>query len=278
MPTVKALLAEARDILEAADVEDSRLDARLLLQHATGLRHDEIIAEPALIVEPPTAQLFFDLVMRRAAHEPVSRILGSREFFGRVFKVTPAVLDPRSDTETVIEACLTLPRPKRILDLGTGSGILCVTLLAEFPDAAGVAVDVSDAALAVARANAKSMGVADRLELVHSSWFSAVEGKFDLIVSNPPYIPSRDISGLDVDVRHHDPHVALDGGSDGLGPYREISAKAAGHLNPQAHVMVEIGAGQAYDVTSIFGGHRFSPAGQWLDLGGHVRALAFNKP
>ena len=162
MPTVKALLAEARDILEAADIEDSRLDARLLLQHATGLRHDEIIADPGLLIELPKAHFFFDLVTRRAAHEPVSRILGSREFYGRVFKVTPAVLDPRSDTETMIEACLTLPRPKRILDLGTGSGILAVTLLAEFPDAAGVAVDVSDAALDVARANAKSVGVADR--------------------------------------------------------------------------------------------------------------------
>jgi release factor glutamine methyltransferase len=278
MPTVKALLAEAHKQLLREDVPDSKLDARLLLQHAMGLTHEQIISDPDLEIVNDHAEIFRRLINRRAAHEPVSRILGTREFYGRTFEVSPAVLDPRADTETLIAAALTLPRPKRILDLGTGSGILAITLLAEWPSAKAVAVDLSPDALAVATRNADLHDVGDRLQLVRSNWFENVAGHFDLIVSNPPYIPTRDISGLEPDVRTYDPHLALDGGVDGLNPYRKIAAHAASYLNPQAHVMVEIGAGQSSDIISIFRGEGFADAGQWIDLGGHTRVLAFNIP
>jgi release factor glutamine methyltransferase len=278
MPTVKTLLADAHKQLVREDVLDSKLDARLLLQHASGLTHEQIIADPDFEIASDHAEIFHKLINRRAAHEPVSRILGSREFYGRAFEVSPAVLDPRADTETLITAALSLPRPKRILDLGTGSGILPITLLAEWPEATAVAVDFSRDALAVAERNADRLGVKSRLQLVPSNWFDCVEGHFDLIVSNPPYIPSREIAGLEPDVREHDPHLALDGGDDGLEPYRLIAAGAARHLMPTTHVLVEIGAGQAGDVSAIFAGHGFAAAGQWKDLGGHVRVLAFNIP
>jgi release factor glutamine methyltransferase len=272
MPTLKQLLTDAR--LRLADTETPSLDARLLLQHATGLSHAELIANDDRHIDDAMVVAFCAMVARRAAFEPVSRILGAREFYGRSFKVTPDVLDPRADTETLVELCLTL-NPKRILDLGTGSGILAVTVLAEIESTTCVAVDVSPDALAVARHNAATLGVADRLVFVESNWFSKVEGQFDLIVSNPPYIPAYDVLGLDVEVRDHDPHLALAGGPDGLDCYRAIAAGAALHLAPQGSVVVEIGAGQAADVARIFAAHQFHLLEQKQDLGGHVRALRF---
>lgn len=276
MPTVKTLLSEARVIL--AETETPSLDARLLLQYAAGLDHAALVADPDFVVSEKTASDFQALVARRASYEPVSRILGTREFFGRSFKVTPDVLDPRADTETIVEVCLQLlPDGKslRILDLGTGSGILAVTLLAERPHATGIAVDVSPAALAVASENA--VAVSARLQLIESNWFSKVEGRFDLIVSNPPYIPAADVFRLDVEVRDHDPHVALAGGVDGLDCYRAIAAGSGHHLFEKGHVVVEIGAGQDADVTALFAAQAFQLVAKKQDLGGHVRALAFTK-
>jgi release factor glutamine methyltransferase len=275
MPTVKALLEEAAELLQS---DSAKLDARLLLQFVTGLTHADIIVDPDRQIADDVADKFRVLTNRRDDGEPVSRIFGQREFHGRPFHVTSAVLDPRADTETLIEAALALPKPKRILDLGTGSGILAITLLAECPEATGVAVDLSFDALAVAEGNAIANGVVRRLQFVHGNWFARVDGTFDLIVSNPPYIPHQDIEGLQREVRDHDPHLALDGGEDGLDPYRVIAATAEKHLNPEAHVLVEIGAGQAGDITKIFAAQGFAGAGQWRDLGGHVRVLAFNMP
>jgi release factor glutamine methyltransferase len=276
MPTVKALLAQAR--VQLAETETPSLDARMLLQHATGLDHAALVADPDLVVSEDLANQFQALVARRAAYEPVSRILGTREFFGRRFKVTPDVLDPRADTETIIEMCLPLlPQDKslHILDLGTGSGILAITLLSERPLATGVAVDLSPAALAVARENA--LAVADRLQLIESNWFSHVEGRFDLIVSNPPYIPAAEVLRLDTEVRDHDPHIALDGGGDGLDCYRAIASGSVYHLSESGHVVVEIGAGQEADVTDIFATQHYQCTAKKQDLGGHVRALSFQK-
>jgi release factor glutamine methyltransferase len=276
MPTVKALLAQARAKL--SETETPSLDARLLLQHVTGLDHAALVADPDFVVTDQLASRFEALIARRAAYEPISRILGTREFFGRSFKVTPDVLDPRADTETIVEVCLQfLPKdkPSRILDLGTGSGILAVTLLSERLLATGVAVDVSPAALAVARVNAAE--VADRLQLIESNWFSHLEGRFDLIVSNPPYIPAAEVLRLDVEVKDHDPHLALDGGDDGLDCYRAIASSAGNHLVENGRVVVEIGAGQQADVTGIFAVQQFQLIAQKQDLGGHVRALAFQK-
>lgn len=276
MPTVKVLLANARAKL--AETETPSLDARVLLQHVTGLGHAAVVADPDFVVSDEITSTFHAMVERRAAYEPVSRIVGTREFFGRSFKITPDVLDPRSDTETIVEVCLQLlpeNRASRILDLGTGTGILATTLLAERPLSTGVAVDVSLAALAVARENASA--VADRLQAIESNWFSHVEGLFDLIVSNPPYIPAADVLHLDIEVREHDPHLALDGGADGLNCYRAIASGSSNHLFQSGQVVVEIGAGQEHDVTGIFAAQQFKLIAQKQDLGGHVRALAFQK-
>lgn len=272
--TAGGLLAEGRRRLAASGVAAPALDARLLLQHAAGLSHEDIVAEPRR--ETAAGDEFRTLIARRQAHEPVSRILGEREFHGRLFHVTPAVLDPRPDTETLVEAVVArMGAGARVLDLGTGSGAIIVTILAERTDATGVATDLSAAALQVANANALRHGAGQRLRLVHCSWFEGVEGLFDVIVSNPPYIPLGDIAGLTPDVRDFDPWMALDGGPDGLMAYRRIAAGARPHLAEGGSVMVEIGAGQQRDVEAIFQAAGFALTAEAKDLAGHVRCLAF---
>lgn len=276
--SARRLIAEARRGFEAAGIDTAALDARLLLQHAAGLGHEEIAADPDREIGDGEAKRFREWVARRAAREPVSRILGEREFHGRCFEVTPAVLDPRPDTETLVGAALALrPAPKRLLDLGTGSGAIIVTLLAEWPDAGGVATDLSAAALAVAERNAHRHGVSGRVEFAHGNWFEAVTGRFGLIVSNPPYIPLGDIAGLAADVRGFDPPRALDGGPDGLEAYRRIAAGAGGHLAPHGTVLVEIGAGRAAAVEAVFQAAGLTCHSRATDLGGHVRCLGFRK-
>ena len=278
---LKPLLDWAVQELRRIDSELPQLDARLLLQHATGLSREDLIVEPERQVAPGIAENFRALIARRQAHEPVSRILGEREFYGRPFRLTPAVLDPRPDTETIVNLALPLMnRDCRILDLGTGSGAIIVTLLAERPDAAGVAVDLSPAALAVAAVNAETLGVARRINFIPGNWFepvsgSPLSGRFNLIVSNPPYIPAGDIAGLEPDVRNYDPHLALIGGSDGLDSYRSIAAGAGLYLAPGGTVLVELGAGQAEDVKAIFVKAGYHLVQQAIDLGGHIRGLAF---
>jgi release factor glutamine methyltransferase len=276
MPTAKELLAKAR--VRLSETETPSLDARLLLQHATGLSHSDLVANPSLVVDAEAISKYDAMVARRVLYEPTSRILGVREFYGRAFRVTPDVLDPRADTESVIETCLRiLPGDDaiRILDLGTGSGILALTILAELPNATGVATDVSVDALCVAQSNASALGVAARLTFVESSWFSHVQGAFDLVVSNPPYIPAGDIFGLDQEVQNYDPHLALVGGEDGLECYRMIAAGSKAHLTDGGAVVLEIGAGQAADVAQIFAKEGFNRFDQNMDLGGHLRCLAF---
>ena len=273
---VSQLLREARALLAAAGCEQPALDARLLLQEAAGLSHSGIAAEPERRIEAAAISTFEAFITRRQRHEPVSRILGQREFYGRPFRVTSDVLDPRPDTETLIEAALALAHPPAcILDLGTGSGAIIVTLLAELPGATGLATDLSAAALEVARGNAEALGVASRLAFAEGPWWAPVAGRFDLIVSNPPYIPAAEIAGLSPDVGDFDPHLALDGGADGLEPYRRIAAGATIHLNPGGRVLVEIGAGQAPDVEGLFQAHGFASDSAHSDLGGHVRCLVF---
>ena len=274
--TAQALLAAAVARLRAAGCETPELDSRLLFQAATGLSREDLILLPEIVIAAEQRARFESLLQRRERREPVSRILGEREFYGRRFLVTPDVLDPRPDTETLIDAALAImPEGARILDLGTGTGAIAVTLLAERPHASGMAVDVSEAALAVARQNAARLGVADRLTLVAGSWFSPVSSRFDIIASNPPYIPAHEFEGLSPDVRNFDPALALLGGDDGLDPYRLIAAGAPAHLNPGGHVLVEIGAGQAADIEQIFAGLGFCLRAAHADLGGHVRCLDF---
>lgn len=278
--TVAEALLRGRRRLVEADVDDAGLDARLLLEAATGLDHASLIGEGNRALGPAESAAYESLLARRSAHEPVSKILGRREFYGRTFVVTRDVLDPRPDTETLVSFALEHPLPAggRLLDLGSGSGAIICTLLAEWSEAEGTAVDLSPAALAVTAENAARLGVAGRLALKQGAWFEPVSGLFELIVSNPPYIPTGEISGLQPDVRNHDPHLALDGGQDGLDDYRAISSGAGSHLAPGGRVIVEIGAGQAPDVIQIFQTAGFQHRGGRLDLGGHLRTLLFTMP
>jgi release factor glutamine methyltransferase len=282
MPPERAahLLREGRRLLEQAHIGSAALDARLLLQEASSLSHEDLIGDPERLLEERAAAGYRAMIARRITREPVSRILGRREFYGRVFTVTSAVLDPRSDTETLVEAALSIlpvDQPREILDLGTGSGAIIVTLLAERPKAQGVASDLSPAALEVARSNAIHHGVEQRLRFVEASWFQGVPGSFDLIVSNPPYIPHGAIGELEPEVREFDPKGALDGGPDGCEAYRRIAVGVTSHLAPNGRILVEIGGGQVDAVAAIFYDHGFAAGGQWNDLGGRIRCLGFGR-
>lgn len=278
--SASALLRSARQALEQQGHATPALDARLLLQAAAGLTREAMIADPDRPVAADAAARFHAFIDRRLKGEPVSRILGVREFYGRVFAVTPATLDPRPDTETLIEAALTFmpaDRPCRLIDLGCGTGAIALTLLAERPLAEAVLTDISPQALAVARANAERLGVAARASFIKASWFAGIEGRFDLILSNPPYIPTAILPTLQPDVRDFDPRAALDGGPDGLGPYREIAAGTPFFLAQPGRVIVEIGEGQALEIEDIFKAFGLIPESRWKDLAGHVRCLGFTQ-
>lgn len=259
-------------------LENPQRDARFLLQGLLGIDGAQLFSASARPLGE-AAGIVSAAANRRLAHEPVSRILGKREFYGREFIVTPDVLDPRPDTEAVVDLALDVVksglwgRPIRIADIGTGSGILIATLLAELPDATGVATDVSLAALDVARRNAERLGVADRVAFVATSGLSGCEGPFDVIVSNPPYIPAEDIAGLEREVKDFDPLLALDGGADGLDVYREIARNTLNLPRP-LRVVVEVGSTQADAVEGVFSAVGAQPLSRRLDLGGHTRAVA----
>jgi release factor glutamine methyltransferase len=282
--SVARTLADLGRRLAAAGIPSPALDARLLLMAATGLTHEALIGAPERLFAESAARRLDDLAGRRLAREPLSRILGEREFYGRPFNIGPASLDPRPDTETLVERALafarTRPAPVDILDLGTGSGAILVTLLAELPGARGTGIDVSEAALDVARANARRHGVGARAQFLAADWCDGVIGRFDLIISNPPYIPSGDIPRLEPEVRDHDPVLALDGGTDGLDAYRAIAARAGPLLAPGGLVALEIGVGQHDAVAELFAAHGWRPASAdaaSLDLSGRIRVLAFTR-
>ncbi len=245
----QALLA-ATKILNDAEVPDAARDARKLFAYASGVeawRLSLTLPEPV----PPDVQLRFDtLIRRRAAREPVSHLIGTREFYGRVFEVSSDVLDPRPETETLIETALRT-NFRHVLDLGTGSGCIVITLLAEMPDAMGVGGDLSAPALAVAARNAERHGVSDRVSFVQSDWMRAIPQPFDLIVSNPPYIAADEMDGLAPELRKWEPRMALTDGADGLSAYREIIAQAMPALIPGGTLMVEIGPTQGLAVSQL---------------------------
>jgi release factor glutamine methyltransferase len=280
--TAGAALVQMTRAFAEAGLDSAPRDARALLQGLLGIDGTALLTKPEQRLGN-VAERIDDAVRRRLAREPVSRILGVRAFYGREFIVTPDVLDPRPDTETVVELTLEIiksagldDKALRIADIGTGSGILIVTLLAELPRASGVATDVSAAALDVAKRNAERLGVASRATFVATRGLDGCGGPFDLIVSNPPYIPKAEIPGLEPEVRAYDPMLALDGGADGLNIYREIAKEAAdGEISKR--LIVEIGAGQAIDVEHIFGASKWRLAATKSDLGGHVRAVALER-
>ena len=271
--------ATAALALREQGIETPELDARLLLCHAAGLSHEAYVSAPDDALAPDAAMRFGGFIERRIAGEPVSRIVGRREFYGRLFRIDPNTLDPRPDTETLIEAALSLldrEAPLTLLDLGTGSGCILVTLLAELPKATGVGIDQSRSALDIARANAEALGMAERADFFVSNWLDAVGGKFDLVVANPPYLSAVDMSGLAPEVRDHDPSAALDGGQDGLSAYRHIVPKLRQALRPGGIALLEIGPSQAGAVSRLFAEADLAPEGGhwlWRDLAGRPRVV-----
>jgi release factor glutamine methyltransferase len=249
--TVAQALRDATALL-AAVADNPRLEARLLLAHALGLTQNDLIRDPNRPVDPT---VFDALLARRTAHEPLALIVGHREFWSMDFEVSRATLIPRSDSETLIEAALAAfsnhPAPSTILDLGTGTGCLLLALLTEFPSAFGIGLDLSPEAVALAKRNATRNGLSNRCAFVASDWTNSLHGKFDLIVSNPPYIPGPDIVTLMPEVARHEPKRALDGGLDGFDAYRAILPSLQHHLEPGGTAILELGAGQANYLTAI---------------------------
>jgi release factor glutamine methyltransferase len=279
--TRRAALKEAVLLMKAAGLDTPVLDARLIVQHALGISWDTLyLKDDQPLTDGERARLEGELA-RRAAHEPVSRIVGRRHFWTLDLAVSPDTLDPRADTETLIEAVLAaIPdrtRPLKILDLGTGTGAILLALLAEYPGAAGLGVDLSDGALAIARINADSHGLADRASFVRGNWAEGLSGPFDLIVSNPPYIVEADLAGLPPEVREHDPMLALDGGADGLDAYRALIPAIPVMLAPDGIAVLEIGAGQGDDVCRVAGDSGLAVVARRADLGGIERALSFKR-
>ncbi|BAM93038.1 methyltransferase HemK [Bradyrhizobium oligotrophicum S58] len=242
----------------AAGLDSPDLDGRLLVGHALQLDLTGLVTQGSRLLSPAEAQHLETLASRRLAGEPVARILGAREFWGLPLQLSADTLVPRPDTETVVELALEhlsaagdLKRRLRIADLGTGSGAILLALLSELPQAHGIGTDISIAALRTARDNARALGLGARAGFVACSYASALAAPFDLIVSNPPYIPSSEIGDLAIDVRDHDPLRALDGGRDGLDAYRALIPQAANLLQPGGAVIVEVGLGQSGDVVTL---------------------------
>lgn len=272
------IFEDAARALAAAGIESPRAEARLLLAHVLGLRRDQVVNAPPLRAEQAGA--YAALVARRASREPLAYITGHKEFWSLDFCVGPGVLVPRPDTETLIEEAIRLypgrDAPIRIADLGTGSGAILIAALKEFPNAAGIGFESSGQAFAYAVRNAQAL-MPGRAQIRHADWnAAAADGPFDLVFSNPPYIPVATIATLEADVRDHEPRAALDGGADGLAAYRALGGLLPGLLRSGGHGVLEIGMGQAGAMEPLFPGLtalRIAP-----DLAGTPRALILRKP
>jgi len=283
--TVADLHRETTRSLREAFAGDDRLetasrDARLIVAHALDLPPDRIVVAGDGPVEAAAVARVRELAVRRAAGAPVSRLLGRRAFYGRDFAITGATLDPRPDTECVVDAVLERidsgpgrAAPLRILDLGTGSGILIVTLLAELPSATGIGTDIAPAAVACAGVNADMHGVANRVRFVVGDWAEPIGERFGVVVSNPPYIVSETVAALAPEVREHDPQAALDGGADGLDAYRRILPEMIRLLAPNGFAVLEIGYDQAAAVSMLATQATLEPT-IGRDLAGRDRTIA----
>jgi release factor glutamine methyltransferase len=267
-----------RDLFRRAGIDTAELDARIFAEIAFGMDRLTLVNRERDATTQAQLKSLEKLAQRRLKGEPVSRIVGEKEFWGLSFKLNDATLVPRPETEMLVQRGLEVVGPldhPKILDLGTGTGCIPISLLTEFSDLSAVAVDLSKDALDMARFNARRHEVIDRFETRQGSWFDPIEAgeRFDLIVSNPPYIESAAIETLMVEVRDHDPRLALDGGPDGLRPYRAIARDAAAHLTPEGVVLLEIGTGQGADVTDIFAEAGFNSVAVEYDLNEHERMI-----
>jgi release factor glutamine methyltransferase len=256
MTTLVKAWTSARDRLTAAGVDSPVIDARLLVEAACGVTRVDIVTDPHREITAEHQQALDGYLERRARREPVSRILGRKGFWKIMVGVGPHVLSPRPESETIVEAVLkAFPEAMafNVLDLGVGSGAILLAILAERPAAKGLGVDISEEALANARENAANLDLNTRIALLRGDWAAGLaESSFDVVVSNPPYIPTAVIETLDPEVREHDPRLALDGGADGLEPYRELAPQILTVLKPGGPFFVEIGADQSADVEALF--------------------------
>ena len=277
MTTASEAMVAATARLRAAGVPEPARDARVLLAHAARVDAARVTLIAPDDIAPDIEERFDQLVALRAVRVPVSQLIGEREFYGRAFKISRDVLDPRPETETLIEAALALPF-SRILDLGTGSGAILVTLLAEREDARGVGIDVSEAACLQSAANAALQGVAERAEIVQSDWFANVEGRFDVIAANPPYLTLEEFETAAPELVQHEPRFALTDEGDGLSVYREIAGAAAGYLSEGGSVLAEIGWEQGGPVREIFVAAAWSDVRVLPDLDGRDRVIIARNP
>ncbi|HKR90096.1 MAG TPA: peptide chain release factor N(5)-glutamine methyltransferase [Phenylobacterium sp.] len=269
---------QAREKLEAAGIAGPVIDARLLVEAAAGATRADIVTDPYRPLTPEQAATLGDYLARRARREPVSHILGRKGFWKIMLQVTPDVLTPRPDTETVVEYVLRdFPQTASwtVLDLGVGSGAILLSILAERPAAKGLGVDLSEEALAVARENAANLGLAGRTALLRGDWTFGLEGEsFDLVVSNPPYIASHVIAELEPEVRDHEPRLALEGGADGLDHYRTLAPEILRVLKPGGRFAVEIGYDQKQPVEALFRAAGAEGVVTVRDLGDRDRVVA----
>lgn len=276
--TIGAAMAWATARLQACDIESPRRDARLLVALAAGVDTTTVLAYPERPLDAASLARLRDLVARRAAREPVARLAGRRGFWRGEFRLTPATLDPRPDSETVIAATLGAIADRgarlRLLDLGTGTACLLLSLLGELPAAIGIGVDLDPRAAAVARANALAMGLESRAFFLAGWWGTALAGgSFDVVVANPPYVPTGAIAALDPEVARYDPWLALDGGPDGCRAFRELAPAIAGLLRHGGFAAIEVGAGQAAMAAEIFAASGLDESARHRDLAGRERCI-----
>ncbi len=271
--TARSALLRATALLNMAGIDGAERDARILLGFVMKLDRAQLGTKLDTPLPNSVSYNFDQIIAMRGRHKPVSHITGKRDFWAHEFLVTDDVLDPRPDTETLVALALEHPF-ERLLDLGTGSGVIALSLLAERPEAQGIATDICDKALDVARRNAVRLKLSERVRFVSSNWFENVKGRFDLIVANPPYISEIEMADLAPDVANWEPHLALTPGGDGLDAYRQIADALPDFLSKNGRAIFEIGFRQAREVKEIFAKSGFEKADIYQDLSGHDRIIA----
>ncbi|WP_182418321.1 peptide chain release factor N(5)-glutamine methyltransferase [Bartonella sp. HY038] len=280
--TLQECYLSAKQAFKDADIATAELDADLLVSWLTATSRLDRVSNPELVITHQLVMELDSIIKRRLNGEPVHRIMGKRNFYGRDFWLNSDTLEPRPDTETLIDVLLPYVRSLAqqkdkvtIIDMGTGSGAIAVTLACEEPKVDAIGVDISQNALDMAKSNAARHGVEPRFTPLYSNWFENIVGKFDIIASNPPYIPHKEIEELDIGVRQFDPMRALDGGIDGLDFYRQLAEQSRNHLNDDGYIALEIGMGQEKDVNDLFDKNGFILVEAIADLSAIIRVLIF---
>jgi release factor glutamine methyltransferase len=272
--SVGARLCQAGQVLRAAEIAAPRQEARMLLAHVLGCREEDLLRDPRAPVPGDRGAAFTGLLRRRAARAPMAHLLGHAGFWTLELEVSPETLIPRADSEAIVAAALEgFTGGGRVLDLGTGTGALLLAVLSERPGARGVGIDRAPGAARLAARNAAANGLSGRASFLVGDWDSAIAGRFDLVLSNPPYIPRGDIAGLMPEVARHEPALALDGGADGLDAYRRIVAALPSLLAPGGRAVLELGIGQRGPVEELAAAGGLRSHGARADLGGVERAL-----